>query len=177
MSSPFQTLGRVELAENAELVAAALQLGDRYLVFAAGPLLRSTHLQPLLALAVRAVAMTEREPVQAALGFASHLTVPSAKQLSSAAWSAYGGNVGVAMRVHGEALVRALLVSAAGSCPRHLLRVLSGCLHGLATSHWYRQAIASVLPAVVMSPEYPAVREGFLKVWGCLICLPRHRDR
>eukprot|EP00951_Prasinocladus_malaysianus_P023904 scaffold204652_cov41-Prasinocladus_malaysianus.AAC.1 len=52
-----------------------------------------------------------------------------------------------AVGAHGEALVRALLVSAAGTCPNHLLRILSGCLYGLITSPTYRHAVASILPA------------------------------
>jgi len=156
-----------ELAERGEFVAATLQLADRYLIFAPGPLLGSNHLQPLLGLAVRAIAMSERDPVQAALNFATHLSSPSAKQTSNPAWATFASNVNAAIGAHGEPLVRALLVATAGSCPRHLLRVLSGCLYGLATSPVYRDALASLLPSVVMSSEYPAVQEGLLKEEDC----------
>jgi hypothetical protein len=84
--------------------------------------------------------------------------------MSSAAWTAYGGHVGAAFAAHGAALVRMLLVSAAGSCPRHLVQLLAGCLFGLVTSLAYRGAVAEILPAVIMSPDYPAVKEGLLKV-------------
>lgn len=152
------------LAEGAEFVAAALTMADRFLVFAPGPLLGSSHLPALLGATVRVLSMAERDPVGAALNFSAHLSAPSERQAASPAWQAAAGHVAAAINAHGEALVAALLRALCGSCPRHLLRVLAGCLYGLVTHPTYHAAVAGVMPAVLLSPEFPAVREGLLKV-------------
>eukprot|EP00873_Tetraselmis_striata_P020657 jgi/Tetstr1/440921/TSEL_029191.t1 len=163
----LQVMDAKSLAEGAEFVAAALTMADRFLVFAPGPLLGSSHLPALLGATVRVLSMAERDPVGAALNFSAHLSAPSERQAASPAWQAAAGHVAAAINAHGEALVAALLRALCGSCPRHLLRVLAGCLYGLVTHPTYHAAVAGVMPAVLLSPEFPAVREGLLKEEDC----------
>uniref|UniRef100_A0A061RMX8 Importin N-terminal domain-containing protein n=1 Tax=Tetraselmis sp. GSL018 TaxID=582737 RepID=A0A061RMX8_9CHLO len=165
--SRLQEFSPSQLGENAEFVAATLQLADRYLLFALPPLVSSNCLLGFVGLAARALTMSEREAVQAALSFLSHVISPNSKQHSSSAWVGCSGAVVASVEAHLNAVVHGLLIAVAGTCPRHILRVLSGCLFNLTTSTVYSGAISGLLPVAVMSSDFPPVRDGLLKEEDC----------
>jgi hypothetical protein len=206
-------------AASGDLLRALLAMADAHLVFAPRLLLGGEPgddpgapapvgagcLDALVAAAVQAAGLREREPASAALTFLSHLLgtvnkgaggsggassggagpfggpmaaiVAAAAARAAAANGASGGGGGggnggasaaaaaVAHRAlapHGPALARTLVLGAADTAPRQLLRPLAGVLYSLLTSPAFGEAAGGWLLAALSAPGLPGVEAGLL---------------
>jgi hypothetical protein len=111
-------------------------------VFARDLMLSSNVVPVVFEWAVAAVGLRERDPVNAALSFLSHLLAAANKVFTTAAAEVAGQQPGLGaeqqaallqqgIAQHGERLVRALVLAACDTAPRQLMRQMGGVLYQL----------------------------------------------
>ncbi len=181
------------LAASGDLLRALLAAADVHVVFAqrlllgaapgddagdeaaAAPAVDPACLDALCEAAAQAAGLREKEPASAAFGFLGHMlgvlnkSPAPAPAPAGAANGASGGGGAAAAAVHralaprGEALTRTLVLAAADTAPRQLLRPLAGVLYALLTSHTFGDPAAQWLLAALQAPGLPGVAAGLLQ--------------
>mmetsp|Transcript_37180 Transcript_37180/g.117018 ORF Transcript_37180/g.117018 Transcript_37180/m.117018 type:complete len:167 (+) Transcript_37180:185-685(+) len=111
--------------------------------------------------AVGTLRHTDRDSVRAALIFAGYLLAPGEKAAGLPVWQQSRGAVDACVQQHGEQLMGAMLVAAAGSCPRHLMGKLGGAMYALVQG--YHGAAGQWMVAVLGAADYPGNMEGTLR--------------
>ncbi|KAF8069517.1 IPO13 [Scenedesmus sp. PABB004] len=174
------------LSGSGDLLRALLALGDAQLVFARALLLGGAALPQLFQWAVAGAALREKEPAGAALGFLAHLLAAAGKACEEAAAAAAvagggapaPGSDGAAaaaaagalqscLAEHGERLARVLVLGAADTAPRQLLRALAGVLFQLLQPRVSGDAGRAWLLAALQAQDLPGMAAGLLKPGDC----------
>lgn len=151
------------LSASGDLLRALLAVGDAHLVFARQTVLGSAVLPAVFEWAMAASALREREPVNAALSFLSHLLAAAGKLFAAAAEpgpdaaaaAAAASQLRGVLSAHGEGLVRTLLLAACDTAPRQLLRSLAGVLYQLLQGSLTGEAGGAWLLAALQLPDLP----------------------
>jgi hypothetical protein len=145
-------LQQSDVALQADIVGAMFDLAGRYLVFSPSAVLQSRSLSTLITIGVSAVRLKERQGVRSALAFLGNMVSPGERLRTSPAWSTASGDIHGCFLGHARALVSALLLAAADTCPQSLLRSLASCLHGFHMGH--PQVASECLVSVLGSAEF-----------------------
>jgi hypothetical protein len=129
--------------------------------------------------AVAAVSLRERDPVNAALGFLSHLLAAANKVFTTAAAEAAGQQPGVGaeqqaallqqgIAQHGKRLVRALVQAACDTAPRQLMRQMGGVLYQLLQPSLTGEAGRQWLLTALQAADLPGTWCVWLRVQLCV---------
>lgn len=165
------------LSASGDLLQSLLAVADAHLVFARARMLSSSVVPAVFDWAVLAGRLREREPVNAALSFLSHLLAAANKVFTAAAEAAAAGQSAPVLEQqaailqqclagHGQQLVRALVLGACDTAPRQLLRALGGVLYQLLQSSLTGDAGRQWLLAALQAPDLPG---------ACCLCVPARR--
>lgn len=145
-------LQQTDVAQQAEIIGAMFDLSGRYLVFSSNAVLQSRSLSTLITMGVAAVRLKERQGVRSALSFLGNMLSPGERLSATPHWSAALGEIQGCFMTHSRALVSALLLAAADTCPQSLLRSLASCLHSFHLG--YPQVASECLASVLGSTDF-----------------------
>lgn len=163
-----------QLSASGDLLRSLLAMADAHLVFARELFLASTAMPQVFQWAVAAVGLREKEPVNAGLGFLSHLLAAAAKVFAAASEAAAAAGAAAtpeqqattaaatqlqsSIQAQGERLVRTLVIGACDTAPRQLLRALAGVLYQMLQSSLTGDAGGRWLLAALQAQDLPGER-------------------
>lgn len=164
------------LSASGDLLQSLLAVADAHLVFARELMLSSSAVPAVFDWAVHAASLREREPVNAAFSFLSHLLAAANKVFAAAAEAAAAGQSAPALDQqaamlqqclarHGEQLMRVLVLGVCDTAPRQLLRALAGVLYQLLQSSLTCDAGRQWLLAMLQQPGLPGGLGSGCCVW------------
>lgn len=157
-----------ELAREGDLMAALLKLVDSYVVFARELFLSTPPVPFIIELAITAMGFREGEPVKEALTLVTHMVtgmenVPEEPHLRQ-------GLVLVHEAVANQVprLMHTLVWALCDTCPRPLLRGLSGCVYQVLSSSAYGPAASANLSQLMERQDLPGMSSGLLAPEDCI---------
>lgn len=175
-----------QLSAAGDLLRAFLAAADAHSVFARELFLESPAMPQAFQWAIAAVALREKEPVNAALSFLSHLLGAMGKVLAAAAEATAAGaaatpeqqsttaaaaQLQASLQSHGERLMQNLVLGACDTTPRQLLRALAGVLYQMLQVNLTGQAGQQWLLAALHAEDLPGGCSSGVSLHGMCRCL------
>lgn len=129
---------------------------DKCLLFAPRYLVSLSAFPLLLEWSTKAIKLKEREPVEAALAFLTHVLSPGRKQRDAAERAQVLQTVHSTMRNEGQKIVEQLLWTGCSTCPRHLLKAVASAFRGLIEDEGFGQSVSQWIVSTIQHPWYNA---------------------
>lgn len=157
------------LAASGDLLQSLLAVADAHLVFARDLMLSSSVVPAVFDWAVAVAGLREREPVNAAFSYLSHLLAAANKVFAAAAEAAAQQQPATGLEQqaallqqciaqHGQQLVRTLVLAACDTAPRQLMRALGGVLYQLLQPSLTGEAGRQWLLTTLQASDLPGAR-------------------